>query len=117
MHSYRDRMAGYARSRAIEVYYASVAVSTILGYVDKRARPMIEAAVHSASHHDSIHELAKLTAIVDGKRRIVDRPPVILHRDDVTKPARETACSPATAIRSKTTAWRCSTATRSSTTR
>src|SRR6476620_11702565 len=86
MQSYRDRMAGYARSRAIEVYYASVAVSTILGYVDKRARPMIEAAVHSASHHDSIHELPKLTAIVDGRRRIVDRPPVILHRDDVTQP-------------------------------
>jgi uncharacterized protein (DUF2252 family) len=85
MLSYRERMAGYATGRAIEVYYASVAVSTILGYVDKRARPMIEAAVRSASHHDSIHELPKLTAIVDGKRRIVDRPPVILHRDDVTE--------------------------------
>ena len=45
---------------------------------------MIEAAVQSAAHHDSIHELPKLTAVVDGKRRIVDRPPVILHRADVT---------------------------------
>jgi uncharacterized protein (DUF2252 family) len=89
--SYRERMAGYAQGRAIEVYYASVAVSTILAYVDKRARPMIEAAVRSASHHDSIHELPKLTAIVDGKRRIVDRPPVILHRDDVTNPLVSTA--------------------------
>jgi uncharacterized protein (DUF2252 family) len=52
MRSYRDRMAGYAQGRAIEVYYASVAVSTILAHVDKRARPMIEAAVRSASHHD-----------------------------------------------------------------
>ena len=47
MRSYRDRMAGYATMRAIDVYYASVAVSSILTYVDKRARPMIEAAVHS----------------------------------------------------------------------
>ena len=91
MRSYRERMAGYAQARAIEVYYASVAVSTILGYVDKRARPMIEAAVRSASHHDSIHELPKLTAIVDGKRRIVERPPVIVHRDDVTNPLVSTA--------------------------
>ena len=86
MRSYRERMAEYATMRAIEVYYASVAVSSILGYVDKRARPMIEAAVHSAAHHDSLHELPKLTELVDGRRRIIDRPPVIIHRDDVNNP-------------------------------
>ena len=86
MRSYRERMAGYAPMRAIEVYYTSVAVAGILTFVDKRARPMIENAVRSASHHDSLHDLQKLTAIVDGKRVIVDRPPVIVHRDDVTNP-------------------------------
>ena len=86
MRSYRERMAEYATMRAIDVYYASVAVSSVLTYVDKRARPLIESAVHSASHHDSIHELAKLTAIVDGRRRIVDRPPVVVHRADTTNP-------------------------------
>ena len=86
MRSYRERMAGYAQMRAIDVYYSSVAVSGILAYVDKRARPMIEAAVHSAAHHDSLHELPKLTAVADGRRRIVDRPPVVVHRDDVTNP-------------------------------
>lgn len=86
MRSYRERMAAYAQMRAIDVYYSSVAVSAILEYVDKRARPMIEAAVHSAAHHDSLHELPKLTAVVDGARRILDRPPVIVHRDDVTNP-------------------------------
>ena len=86
MRSYRERMAEYATMRAIDVYYSSVAVSSVLTYLDKRARPMIESAVHSAAHHDSIHELAKLTAIVDGKRRIVDRPPVVVHRADATNP-------------------------------
>ena len=52
---------------------------------------MIESAVHSATHHDSIHELAKLTAIVDGQRRIVDRPPVVVHRADATNPLVTTA--------------------------
>jgi uncharacterized protein (DUF2252 family) len=86
MRSYRERMTGYAAMRAIEVYYSSVPVSTILAYVDRRARPMIEAAVHAASHHDSIHELPKLTEVVDGRRRIVDRPPVVVHRAEATNP-------------------------------
>jgi uncharacterized protein (DUF2252 family) len=86
MRSYRERMAAYAPMRAIDVYYSSVAVSTILAYVDKRARPMIETAVRAAAHHDSLHELPKLTEVIDGRRRIVDRPPVIVHRDDVTNP-------------------------------
>ena len=86
MRSYRDRMADYATMRAIDIYYSSVAVTSVVTYLDKRARPMIESAVHSAAHHDSIHELAKLTAIVDSKRRIVDRPPVVVHRADATNP-------------------------------
>ena len=86
MRSYRERMAGYARMRAIEVYYSSVDVSSILTFVSKRARPMIESAVHSAAHHDSLHDLPKLTEIVDGNRRIVDHPPLIVHRDDLTNP-------------------------------
>jgi uncharacterized protein (DUF2252 family) len=79
-------MTAYAAMRAIDVYYSSVAVAGILEFVDKRARPMIESALQSAAHHDSVHELPKLTALVDGKRRIVDRPPVIVHRAEVTHP-------------------------------
>jgi uncharacterized protein (DUF2252 family) len=86
IHSYRERMAGYATMRAIDVYYSSVSVASIVSYVDKRARPMIETALRAAAHHDSLHELPKLTALVDGRRRIVDRPPVIVHRDEVTHP-------------------------------
>jgi len=86
MRSYRERMAGYALMRAIEVYYSSVSVSSILTFVNKRARPMIESAVRSAAHHDSLHDLPKLTEVIDGNRRIVDHPPLIVHRDEVTNP-------------------------------
>jgi uncharacterized protein (DUF2252 family) len=54
---------------------------------------MIETAVRAAAHHDSIHELPKLTSVVDGTRRIVDRPPVIVHRDEATNPIVSTALS------------------------
>ena len=86
MRSYRERMAEYAAMRAIDVYYSSVSVASILTFVDKRARPMIETAIRSAAHHDSLHDLSKLTALVDGKRVIIDRPPAIVHRAELVSP-------------------------------
>ncbi len=38
MRSYRDRMAGYATMRAIDVYYARVDATGIIAYADKHAR-------------------------------------------------------------------------------
>jgi uncharacterized protein (DUF2252 family) len=84
--SYRDRMAGYATMRAIDVYYAHVAADGILAYADKRARGMIEGTVKSTAHHDAVHELSKLTALVDGQRRIVEHPPTLVRMADVTPP-------------------------------
>ncbi len=75
--SYRTHMAEYATMRAIDVYYSRVDVSEITAYVDKRARPYVEQTVKAAAHHDTVHELPKLTAVVDGERRIVDIPPTI----------------------------------------
>jgi uncharacterized protein (DUF2252 family) len=83
--SYRDRMAEYARMRAIDVYYARVDVDAVTAYVDKRALPFLQSTVRSAAHHDALHELPKLTAVgADGRRRIVDRPPLIQHLDEIT---------------------------------
>jgi uncharacterized protein (DUF2252 family) len=86
--SYRDRMAGYATMRAIDVYYDHVAVTGILALadVDKHSRAMIEGTVRSTAHHDAVHELPKLTAIVDGQRRIVEHPPTLVRLKDVTPP-------------------------------
>ena len=81
VHSYAARMAEYATLSALEVYYAHVDVAAILAFVDKRARPYLKTTVKSAAHHDALHELPKLTEIKDGKRRIIDRPPIIFHPD------------------------------------
>ena len=84
--SYRDRMAGYAGMRAIDVYYDHVAVTGILAYVDKHSRAMIQGTVKSTAHHDAVHELPKLTAIVDGQRRIVEHPPTLIRLKQATAP-------------------------------
>ena len=78
MRSYRERMTGYSTMPAIDVYYARVDATGILAYADKGARAMLEGTVKSTAHHDAIHELPKLTAIVDGKRRIVEHPPILI---------------------------------------
>ena len=82
---YRTRMAEYATMRAIDVYYADVDVAATLSFVNKRARPFLEQTVHTAERHDALHELPKLTELDDqGRRRIVDHPPVIRHVEEAT---------------------------------
>jgi uncharacterized protein (DUF2252 family) len=83
--SYATRMAEYAGTRAIDVYYARVDAAAALAYVDKRARPFLQTTVRAAGHHDALHELPKLTAVdAAGHRRIIDHPPVISHSGDLT---------------------------------
>jgi uncharacterized protein (DUF2252 family) len=83
--TYRERMAAYAEMRAIDVYYSRVDAAGILAYVDKRARPFLQQAVRATHHHDALHELPKLTAVdAEGRRTIVDHPPVITHLPDAT---------------------------------
>jgi uncharacterized protein (DUF2252 family) len=85
MHSYRERMAGYATMRAIDVYYTRVDATGILAYADKGARAMLAGAVKATAHHDAVHELPKLTTLVDGKRRIVEHPPTLIKLPDMTE--------------------------------
>ncbi len=82
--AYQDRMQGYAAMRAIDVYYAKVDAAGILDFVDARARPYLRSTIKSAAHHDALHELPKITAVAGGQRRIVDRPPVIVHPEGLT---------------------------------
>jgi uncharacterized protein (DUF2252 family) len=83
--AYRTRMVEYAGMRAMEVYYSRVDVAGILAFVDKRARPFLQATVKSTHHHDALHELPKLTEVdAEGRRRIVDHPPLITHHPEAT---------------------------------
>ena len=76
--SYRDRMVSYVAMRAIDVYYDRVDATGILAFVNKHSRAMIEGTVKSTAHHDAVHELPKLTTLVDGKRQLVEHPPTVV---------------------------------------
>jgi uncharacterized protein (DUF2252 family) len=89
--SYQTRMQGYAAMRAIDVYYAKVDAAAILDFVDVRARPYLRSTIKSAAHHDALHELPRITEVAGGQRRILDRPPVIVHPEGLTMPLAESA--------------------------
>ncbi len=89
---YRERIHEFATLRSIDVYYSRVNAAGILAYADRRARPYLEQTVHSATRHDALHQLPKLTEVgPDGRRRIVDRPPVISHPEGLQMPLVEAA--------------------------
>jgi uncharacterized protein (DUF2252 family) len=78
--SYRERMVGYAEMSALEIYYSRVDVVEVMDFVDKRARPYLASTVKAATHHDALAAFEKLTVIDDtGRRRLVDRPPTMVH--------------------------------------
>ena len=113
--SYRTRMAGFATMRAIDVYYAQVDAASILGVADKHARPFLQETVLSASHHDALHELPKLTAVDAAGRR---RSSIIRRSSPIPRMRRRPASTmpwPATATPSKRTDVRSSIGIRSRT--
>ena len=82
---YLERMTEYAGMSPIEVYYTRVDAASVLGAVEKRARPFLEQTLQAARHRDSAHEVPKLTTVdAGGRRRIGDHPPLIVHEPEAT---------------------------------
>jgi len=94
--SYREHITAYAEMRELDVWYSRVVADDLLqivrtGSATKAGRmgaskAQIKAGLKSAEKglakargRDSLQAAGKLTEIVDGKRRIVDQPPLIVH--------------------------------------
>ena len=84
--AYQHRMAEYAAMRSMDVYYSRVDASEILADVAKKARAFVRSTVDSATIHDALHEVPKLTEVdTTGRRRIVDRPPTTFHHLEIDR--------------------------------
>jgi len=94
--SYREHISAYAEMRELEVWYSRVVADDLLqilrtGSATKAGRmgaskAQIKAGLKAgektlakARGRDSLQAAGKLTEIVDGKRRIVDQPPLVMH--------------------------------------
>jgi uncharacterized protein (DUF2252 family) len=89
--SYRQWMARYAGASLMAVRYASIteadireaaeASGRLRGRAGATHRTNLEAIFSKARQRDGMRAFEKLTAVVDGRRVILDDPPVITHVD------------------------------------
>lgn len=77
----------------LDIWYDRVDVDAVLALAEQQDMPMLPTGGHlveRARHHTSLAALPKLTELVDGERRIIEDPPLILHahhRFDVPRSA------------------------------
>src|SRR5215204_2857719 len=80
--SYRQRMAEYSEMGELEVWYSRIGEAEIQGLLSsaragKKTTKKLSKNVQKARGRDSLQALSKLTGVVDGRRRIIDDPPLL----------------------------------------
>jgi len=76
---YRTEMARMVELSAFEVWHSRLDVESIIADApDKPARTLAQRSVAKARQRTSLHALSKLTTVRDGRRVIVEDPPVVI---------------------------------------
>jgi len=74
---YRELLAETTRSSPLDVHYFRIDIEALL-QEDEQLRKRSRKAISKATRKDSVRALDKLTEVVDGQRRIVAEPPLIV---------------------------------------
>jgi uncharacterized protein (DUF2252 family) len=86
--AYRTAMADFATKKMLEVWYArldvDVALAQVRPKVGEEALSRTRKAMAKARTRDSMQVLKKLTTVVDGQRRIMSNPPLIVPVEELT---------------------------------
>jgi uncharacterized protein (DUF2252 family) len=87
--SYRQWMARYATMRLLDVWYSPITEESIreageasgllTGREAKGRRERFEAIFTKARQRDGMRAFEKLTAVVDGRRVVLEDPPIVVH--------------------------------------
>ena len=79
---YRTAMRGFAEQSLLDVWYAHLDVEQAIGefrsQIKAKRLKAGEAMLAKAHTRDSMQALGKLTTMVDGRRRIITQPPMIV---------------------------------------
>jgi uncharacterized protein (DUF2252 family) len=77
--TYRDWMQRYADMTHLEVWYARIEMQDLLDTMRPSERKVESRLVEKAQSKDHVKALNKLTSVVEGRRQIIDDPPIIEH--------------------------------------
>jgi uncharacterized protein (DUF2252 family) len=84
---YRTAMREFAGQPLMAVWYAHLDIEEAIGQLKSQFKAKrlkaVEALLAKAHTKDSTHALGKLTALVDGRRRIISTPPTIVPVEEV----------------------------------
>ncbi len=88
--SYRTHMAEYAEMGEQDAWHSDVRADDLLTMVKPtkgRLAKLAARGIAKARSSGSLRAAAKMTEVVDGRRRIVDQPPLIVHLKEIGEPA------------------------------
>jgi uncharacterized protein (DUF2252 family) len=89
--AYREAIRNFAGMSNLDLWYSRIDVDDISALMDqhgsRKQRQRYERNVAKAQSKDSMKAFAKLTTVVDGERRIVSDPPLIVPIEDVASGA------------------------------
>jgi uncharacterized protein (DUF2252 family) len=97
--AYRESMRQFADMRNLDVWYARMDLEDVVrrfrhaASAEQRAR--LDKGIARAQTKDSLKAFSKLTEVVDGQRRILSDPPLIVRLDDLVEPGQAQATSEA----------------------
>lgn len=80
---YRETMETFAGMTSTAVWYSKVDVDDALETMVSSNRATTEKIAAKARRRDTLQALDRLTEVVDGRRRIVDDPPIVEHLPDL----------------------------------
>ena len=85
--AYRTAMRGFAQQPLMQVWYAHMDIEQAIGEFRSQIKAKRfkagEAMLAKAHTRDSMQALGKLTSVVDGRRRIISDPPMIIPVEEV----------------------------------
>jgi uncharacterized protein (DUF2252 family) len=90
--SYRENIAAFATMRTLDVWYSKLAADRLAelvkssgGKVNRKTEQRLDKGIAKTRTRDSLQAAAKLTEQVDGVRRIVSQPPIVVPARDLLK--------------------------------
>jgi uncharacterized protein (DUF2252 family) len=86
--SYREAMRSFAAAGPLDTWYARVNADDVARAVTERgvsgaSRSRMEAALDKARRKTSVRAVRKLTTVIDGRRRIIDDPPLVVSLETI----------------------------------
>ncbi len=77
--AYRDWMERYANLTHLDVWYARIEMRDLMDTMANAERKAMSREVLRAQNKNHLRAFDKLTTVVEGRRRIVDDPPILVH--------------------------------------